>query len=139
MKYYAIFEDDWPNSMKLTNHGHFQTWDEAADTFDKLFGNAKLGSQWKLLKLDDEDRMYHEVIYDLTKSEALARAAMAGPSRGFFARLIERFSKRRGRGERTQEAVNSAIETINEACVAYGRGDYATSLRLLRPLADQGP
>jgi hypothetical protein len=102
MEYYAIFEDDWPNSMKLTNHGHFQSWDEAADTFDKLFGNANLGSKWKLVKLDDEDRMYHKVIYDLTKSEALV-AAMAdqdclyprslaypggAPRRGLFARVV---------------------------------------------------
>jgi len=42
--------------------------------------------------------------------------------------------------KKSDEAVNSTVvtEAINKAFVAYGRGDYATPLRLLRPLAVQG-
>ena len=44
-----------------------------------------------------------------------------------------------GTAWKLDEAVNAAVVAdINEAFVAYGRGDYATSLRLLRPLAVQG-
>jgi hypothetical protein len=80
--YYAIFEDDWPNSMELTNHGHFQSWDDASDTFDKLLENADLGSKWKLLKLSNEDRTYHKVIYDITKNEALRASLVRQRRRG---------------------------------------------------------
>jgi TPR repeat protein len=46
----------------------------------------------------------------------------------------------RRRRKKSDEAVYSAgaAKTINEAFAAYGRGDYATALRLLRPLADKG-
>jgi hypothetical protein len=64
--YYEIFEDDWPNSMGLTNHGSYQSWDEAAATWDKLIANADLGSQWRLVKLSHIDRNYGEAIYEIT-------------------------------------------------------------------------
>ena len=41
-------------------------------------------------------------------------------------------------GIREHQHRNSAADPLGEGLAAYKRGDYATAMRLLRPLADQG-